>query len=253
MEPEPDIATVAAHFADRSRARMLLELIDGSARPASHLAQMAGVAAPTASGHLARLQQAHLITVEVDGRHRRYRIADDRVIVVLEALIPLATTSSPEGLRAHFRWQRLRVARSCYDHLAGSLGTDVMAGLLECEALTRTDQVAGPARAANDQLSAAVSHAPYRLGPSAVETFTPLGIDLDQLSQARRPLLRVCTDWTEQRHHLGGALGAAVLSALVERDWVRRRPQRRDLQVTEPARIAAWLGQANDAPPDEHL
>lgn len=248
MEPRPEIAAVAAHFADRSRARMLLELLDGTARPASRLAEAAGVAASTASGHLARLTAAGLLTVEDQGRTRRYRLADHRVAGVLEALIPLAATPTPSGLRAHTRWERLRVARSCYDHLAGGLGTDLLAGLLEREALVRTDGVDGSGRGPQDDLSAPVQGAPYVLGPEAGSMFGELGIDVDELAAARRPLLRACTDWTEQRHHLAGGLGAAVLEAFTERGWVEARPGRRDLHVPQPARIHAWLTGAEDPP-----
>lgn len=248
MEPQPEVAAVAAHFADRSRARIMMDLLDGSARPASHLATAAGVAASTASGHLARLTEAGLLTVENDGRTRRYRLAGPEVGLVLESLIPLAPTPAARGLREHTRWERLRVARTCYDHVAGSLGTDILAGLLEVDALVRTDGVPGTAPGAADRLSAPVRDNPYALGPGAAETFGALGIDLVALQEARRPLLRCCMDWTEQRHHLAGGLGAAVLDALVERDWVARRPGRRDLAVGQPDLIARWLESDRAAP-----
>lgn len=240
-EPQPDISTVAAHFADRSRARMLLELVDGCARPASHLASVAGVSASTGSSHLARLLEAGLIEVTAEGRHRRYQITDDRVVVVLESLLPLAITPQPNGLRAHSRWQRMRVARSCYDHLAGGLGTDVMAGLVERGALERIDGISGTAPGAQDPLSAPVPQSPYRLGPEAPRMFGQLDIDVDELGRAPRPMLRACTDWTEQRHHLAGGLGAAVLDAFLGTGWVQRRANRRDLRVERPERISKWL------------
>ena len=241
--PQPDIAAVAAHVADRSRARILLELVDGSARPASHLAAMAGVSASTASGHLSRLVGAGMLTVETEGRTRRFRLADERVVVLIEALIPLAATDRPTGLRAHTRFERLRVARSCYDHLAGTLGTDVLAGLLERGALVRTDGVDGIARGRDDRLSAAAGSAPYRVGAAGEAMLAEIGVDLAALDRAARPTIRACTDWTEQRHHLAGGLGAAVMTAFVEKEWVRRRgPGRRDLEVSAPDAIAAWLG-----------
>ncbi|GAB2542211.1 ArsR/SmtB family transcription factor [Brachybacterium huguangmaarense] len=241
MDPQPDVAAVAAHFAERSRARMLLELIDGTARPASHLARAAGVSASTASAHLARLEASGLVEVEARGRHRRFRIADERVVVVLEALIPLAATPAPAGLRVHSHLERLRVARTCYDHLAGTLGTDVLAGLVERGALVRLDGVPGSGRGPDDALSAPVATAPYRLGDPAQELLGELGIDLAALDRARRPLLRACVDWTEQRHHLAGGLGAAIAAAFVDRGWVERREGRRDLAVRDPASIARWL------------
>lgn len=244
-EVQPDIATVAAHLADRSRARMLMELIDGTDRPASHLARVAGVAASTASGHLARLVDAGFVDVEDSGRHRRFRITDPRVFVALEALIPLAETPRPSSLATHTRFERLRVARTCYDHLAGALGTDVLDGLLERGALVRTDGLEGGVRGLGDAPSAPLPRAPYAPGPAAEEVFGVLGVSVDEVLAARRPAIRACVDWTEQRHHLAGGLGAATLRAFEARGWVERRAGRRDLRVAAPERIAEWLGRVS--------
>ncbi|WOC13911.1 ArsR/SmtB family transcription factor [Gordonia sp. MP11Mi] len=246
MDDCTDLAGVAELFADRSRARMLVELVDGAARPASHLAKIAGVAPSTASSHLTRLASAGLITVHASGRTRRYKIADPRVIAAIEALLPLGRPEPPRGLRAVNAWHRLRVARSCYDHLAGTLGVDVLAGLLESDALVRIDGIGSTAPGPEDRLSATVTAAPYVLGPAAADVFGALSIDLDALRGHRRPLIRACMDWSEQRHHLAGGLGAAVMTAMLDNSWVGRRARGRDLRVAEPDRIAAWLTGALD-------
>ena len=75
---DTDIAVVAAALADQGRAKMLLALGDGRALAASTLAAEAGVAASTASAHLARLVEAGLCRVERHGRHRYYRMAGPR-------------------------------------------------------------------------------------------------------------------------------------------------------------------------------
>jgi hypothetical protein len=38
----------------------------------------------------------------------------------------------------------------------------------------------------------------------------------------RRPFCRTCLDWSERRHHLGGALGAQILSRALDEGWARR-------------------------------
>ena len=48
----------------------------------------------------------------------------------------------------------------------------------------------------------------------------------------RREPLRFCVDWSEQRHHLAGGLGAALFEAMVAAGWVRRTPHRRAVEVT---------------------
>ncbi len=228
-----DIAAIGALLADATRARMMIGLADGRALPATVLAAESGVAASTASEHLARLVQGGLLTVEQSGRHRYYRIAGPRVGAAMEALAVLAPTRPVRSLRESTRAAALRRARSCYDHLAGRLGVAVTEALLERKALIRTDGRPGTERAQGDPISAPLSHHPYRLGPNAGNLFAELGVDLDAAGHGRRPLLRFCVDWSEQRHHLSGALGAAVLTRMESAGWVDRSGTRRALRVTD--------------------
>ncbi len=229
----PDIAGIAALFADRSRAAVLVALLDGRALPAGQLAAEAGVAASTVSEHLTRLTDAGLLAVEISGRHRYYRIARPEVADLIELLTALSPAPAPvNSLRGAQRMGRLRRARSCYDHCAGELGTELLRRLVEWNALVRTDGHEGTERALGDRLSAAVSVAPYAFGPASGEVFGGWGIDVDAVRRAARPAIRVCVDWTEQRHHLAGGLGAAVLTSFLDRGWVRRTGRPRELELT---------------------
>jgi DNA-binding MarR family transcriptional regulator len=211
----------------------MIALADGRALPASVLASEAGVAASTASEHLSRLVVGGLLNVERSGRHRYYRLASPQVGAALEALAALAPTRPVRSLRESTRAAALRRARSCYDHLAGRLGVAVTEALLDHSALVRTDGVSGIERAAGDRLSAPVRDHAYELGPAAEPVFAALGVDLAAARLQRRPLLRFCVDWSEQRHHLSGALGAAVLTRMESTGWVERHRSRRALQLTD--------------------
>ncbi|MCM6774396.1 metalloregulator ArsR/SmtB family transcription factor [Nocardia sp. CDC159] len=251
-----DIAAVGALLADATRARVLAALADGRALPASVLAAEAGVAASTASEHLARLVDGGLLTVERSGRHRYFRLANPQVGAAIEALAVLAPTRPVRSLQESTRAAAMRRARSCYDHLAGQLGVAVTEALLEHRALVRTDGVAGNQRAQVDRLSAPVAEHPYELGPDAERTFARLGVDLETVRRQRRPLLRFCVDWSEQRHHLSGALGAALLTRMESAGWLRRHGGRRSLRLTDTGAraldrvlgldTAAWLGPGGD-------
>lgn len=242
---EADVARVAALFGEPPRARILMALSDGRALPASVLADEAGVSAPAASGHLARLRDAGLITVEPSGRHRYYRLAGPDVAAALEALARIAPTAPVRSLRQGTRAQALRYARTCYDHLAGQLGVAVTAALVDHGALATTDGTAGTERRPGDDLSAPVGLHPYELGPHAAEVLGRLGVDNDCLTpsdqpgrRSKRPLLRFCMDWTEQRHHLAGRLGAAVATAMFDQDWLVRRPRHRAVRLTDDGAAA---------------
>jgi DNA-binding transcriptional ArsR family regulator len=237
---ELDVAAVAALFADTTRARIMAALTDGRALPASVLAAESGVAASTASEHLARLVDGGLLVVERSGRHRYYRLADDRVAAAIESLALLAPQRPVRSLRESTRAAAVRRARTCYDHLAGRLGVAVTEALLERDALVRTDGRDGLERGADDRLASPVTVHPYRLGSSAATVFGELGVDLDALAAPsnRRPVLRFCVDWSEQRHHLAGALGAALLARMQGAGWVRRLPAPRAVDLTPAGRTA---------------
>ena len=234
----PDLAAAAALFADASRARMLSALTDGRALPASVLASESGIAASTASEHLGRLVAGGLLTVETSGRHRYYRLADERVADAIEALSVLAPQPPITSLRAATRASALRRGRTCYDHLAGRLGVAVTESLLARGVLERTDGRHGTVRGPEDPLANAVPHHPYRLGPTAGKILTDLGVDVGAITAGdpRRPLLRFCVDWSEQRHHLAGGLGAALLARMQQAGWLRRLPTRRAVELTPTGR-----------------
>jgi DNA-binding transcriptional ArsR family regulator len=242
-----EVSDVAAIFADGARARMVGALVDGRRLPASRLATEAGVSAATASGHLRKMLDAGIVRVEVSGRHRFYYLADEQVAAAYEAMTALTPLPPVTSLRAGTRQQRLRAARTCYDHLAGRLGVAVTAALIASEVLVPLDAVPDTRRRSGDRLSAQLGQRHFELGPRAAAELPSWGVDLAYVENLSRPTLRFCLDWTEQQHHLAGALGAAILQAVRDRDWVRPGPRPRELSVTDAgaagfARLAPKIG-----------
>src|SRR4051794_10784170 len=232
MSGDADIAAVGALLGDRARTRILAALGDGRALPVSVLAVEAGVASSTASEHLAKLAEGGLLACERHGRHRYYRMAGPDVARLLEAMARLAppapVTSLREGTTAH----ALRVARTCYDHLAGQVGTGLMAAMIDGGLIEGGDGVYRPREARRDRLSAAGRDFDYVLTDRGADVLSTLGVDLGGATASRRPLVRYCVDWSEQRHHLAGALGAAVHDRFLELGWVRPQPRGRAVWLT---------------------
>jgi hypothetical protein len=195
------------------------------------LAGEAGVAASTASAHLGKLVKGGLLVVERHGRHRYFRIAGPEVADLIEALARLSPAAPVRSLRQGTQAQAVRFARTCYDHLAGMLGTELMSALLERELLTGGDGVFEPAAADADRLSSPGFDADYRLTAAGVQYLREFGIDFEGLPQ-RRPLIRYCVDWSEQRHHISGAVGAAMLDRMLELAWIVRLPRGRAVRLT---------------------
>jgi DNA-binding transcriptional ArsR family regulator len=244
MPGDADIARTAALIADPGRARMLLALGDGRALPASVLAAEAEVAPSTASGHLARLVDAGLLIAEPQGRHRYFRVAGPDVARVLEALAQISPPRPVRSLRQGTRAHALREARLCYDHVAGRLGVALMARMLETGALEGGDGRHHPEDGGHDRLSARGRDVDYALTDGGEQLLRDLGVDPEALRRGGRPVVRYCLDWSEQRHHLAGSLGAALADRFLVLDWVRRSPQSRALTVTDAGRagLRARLG-----------
>jgi DNA-binding transcriptional ArsR family regulator len=206
MKAGPDIAMVASLVGDPARANMLTALMNGRALTATELSQEAGITPQTASSHLSKLEAGGLIEQEKQGRHRYYRLADPDVADVMESLQGLAARAGHLRVRTGPKDPALRRARVCYDHLAGDLGVQMLDSMRR-QKLVRQHK--------NDiELTAN--------GERFVEK--ALQIDAATLTHPRRPVCKVCLDWSERRHHLAGTLGAALMQRFTELKWAARDP-----------------------------
>jgi DNA-binding transcriptional ArsR family regulator len=203
MDATPDIATIAGLIGDRARSTILMCLMDGRALTATELARAAGVSKQTASSHLSRLLEARLVAVESVGRYRYFRLAGHDVGAVIEKLAGLAHRLGAIQVDSGPVDPALRKARVCYDHLAGELG------VLVFDALRQQGSVRTVGRT-------------VKLTQKGERFCHDLGIDLAALERGRRPLCLACLDWSQRRHHLAGALGAAILNRFFTLGWARR-------------------------------
>jgi DNA-binding transcriptional ArsR family regulator len=199
------LAELGSLLAEPARAAMLLALTDGTARPAGELARAAGVTPATASAHLRRLLDGGLLALHAQGRHRYYRLADERVASMLESL-SLARAPMQDALQRKGD-APLRRARYCYRHLAGELGVAFCATLLQRGWLQTGTRG-------------------LQLLPAGSDALSAQGLQLSDLS---RVYGRSCLDWTERRMHVGGPLGVALTTAMFDAGWLRRSTQSRVL------------------------
>lgn len=216
-EGDADIAAVATLLSDESRASMLAVLANGLALPAGELARSAGVSAGTASEHLSKLIQAGWLSVEKNGRHRYYRISRPEVLEVVESMAGVAAIRPVRSLQGSRVSKALRLARTCYDHLAGSVAVTVFDIMCTRGGITQ-------------------SNGNWVVQADAT-VFAQLGLpDSALVRSGPRPAVRACLDWSERRHHLAGALGARVLEHVVEQGWCERSHGDRSVSVTD----AGW-------------
>jgi DNA-binding transcriptional ArsR family regulator len=228
--PAPDadqrLARIAAAIAEPARARMLCSLLDGHARTATELSAVAEVSPSTASAHLARLKDEGLLRQLAQGRHRYFSLARHDVAAALEALLVVAGVP-----RVPFQPNtpdRLRAARTCYDHMAGTIAVTLHDHFTQQRWLVAADDG-------------------YVLSPAGEAHFAGLGVDVAALRGQRRRFACPCLDWSERRAHLGGALGAALLRLALQQRWVTQDLDSRALAVA-PAQRRRMLAAFNIAP-----
>lgn len=213
LKDGPSIARVAALIGDHARAEVLTALMADRALTATELAGIAGVTKQTISAHLAKLLDAGLLAVESQGRHRYFRLAGHDVAQLLEALMGVAFRTGAVRLRSSPREPALRRARICYDHLAGERGVMAYEALL--------------ARGVFKEGAPGL-----QLTEAGRDWFAAFGVDPLAAEAQRRALCRPCLDWGERRHHLGGALGAALLQRLFALRWASRAKDSRVISFT---------------------
>jgi DNA-binding transcriptional ArsR family regulator len=204
------VSRIASAIGEPARARMLFCLMDGHARTSTELAIVAEVSPSTASVHLQRLMTERLIKVLAQGKHRYYSLEGPQVATALEGLSVLAggrefVPNTPN---------RLRAARTCYDHMAGAIGVAIHDRLQALKWLSDS----------------------YDLTPKGTSALETLGVDVEAMRGLRRRFACACIDWSERRPHIGGALGAALLQVALKKRWVLQDLDSRALSVTNLGR-----------------
>ena len=213
MTPEPRFARVAAMIGDPTRARMLAVLLGGSYFSAGEIARAAGVTPQTASSHLAKLIEAEMVALRVQGRHRYFRLADGDIAHALEALSLLAERNTLADKWSRGAYRPLKHARSCYGHMAGELGVRLLDALI-----------------ARGYITPEEGH--YQLTDAGRGWLHSIGVDESGSVRNDRRYAYPCLDWSERRDHLAGVLAIALLDRFVAQGWLARTPDSRALNVT---------------------
>jgi len=209
-----NLAQIGELLSEPSRVSILLALMDGSARPATELAQIANITPQTASGHFSLLIKGGLLKCEQHGRHRYYQIASHEVANALEA-IALLRIAPVHKIKANQTMTQekkaLCLARSCYKHLAGKLGVLLIQKLRDNKFTQENDRQ-------------------IKLTKEGLSCFVQLGFSKEILTYQTGKL---CLDWTERQYHIGGSLGAIFLELFLEHKWLAKINNSRALRITQ--------------------
>jgi DNA-binding transcriptional ArsR family regulator len=211
------VARFGRVFGHETCVRLIDELSAGEAS-VNDLCTRLGLDQPRVSSHLALLREAGLVGVETHGRQRVYSLNGQSPALALSTFRTLAASVAPaaETARRAVRDDApVRLARTCYDHLAGLAGVRILDAFLGRGWLE-------PRGEREFELTAT--------GESALERE---GVDVRAARHARRAFAIGCLDWTERRYHMGGALGSATLAALLRSGRARLEPGSRVVTVGE--------------------
>ncbi len=118
----------------------------------------------------------------------------------------------------------LRQARTCYNHLAGVAGVNLLDELVRREWLTTVADGERP---------------DYELTGAGAIALAERGVDLAAVRCSGRRLAYGCPDWTEGRLHLAGALASEILAALRAAGVIEQEPGSR--AVWQRRSLADWL------------
>jgi DNA-binding transcriptional ArsR family regulator len=209
-----DLAAAGRAIAEPARAAMLLRMMDGQAHSARDLAAAARLSPSAATAHLRRLVDARLVAVTASGRQKLHALASPEVATAIEALAAISPLLPVESLRAARTGTQLQLARACYSHLGGALSVAIGDRLVAdgiVDPLVRGE--AGHLRTLDHPILGALA--------------------ITELPGGSGPAVRGCLDWTEGAPHVAGRLGSAILSALLDQKWLRRRPKDRALNITD--------------------
>jgi DNA-binding transcriptional ArsR family regulator len=211
-ESQPAVFEIAALVGNPARANILLALIDGRALTATELAYAACMSPQTTSEHLVMLREANLLLSTKQGRHCYYRLGSPKVARMIEGIMVVAADGPA---RYGPRWngdERLRTARTCYDHIAGRLGVALTDAMTRRKQVVLTEDGGMLTRAGEKHLSG-------------------FGLRLDEIRKGRRTFCRPCLDWSERRPHLAGALATAFADCCFELGWIARIRDSRALKI----------------------
>jgi DNA-binding transcriptional ArsR family regulator len=211
MNVNTELSDTAILLGEPARILMLWSLLDGQARPAGELAFFANVSPQSASLHLAKLVKAGMLSVAASGRHRYYTISRPEVAHVVESMAALTPSAVKENSlprsRPHLQTPDFRIARTCYDHLAGKAAIGI-AGALQNKGIITVDKK------------------DFTITKKGIGWLREFNIEIADLKQRRRAMARKCLDWSERQYHIAGALGEALLAEMLRRKWLSLRGDR---------------------------
>ncbi|MCF6348764.1 MAG: transcriptional regulator [Flavobacteriaceae bacterium] len=182
------------------------------------MATSANISLQSASNHLKKMITANILSVEKQGRHRYFKFANDEVAQVIESIASLIPLNKEYKKIKTPELNGFTYARTCYDHLAGNVGVRITNSLIENRIIE-------------------ISKNNYKVTKFGKKWFSRIDLNIDITKLKKRSFAHQCLDWSERKHHIAGALGASLLEKMIEKDWIRKKSNSRELIITSKGKI----------------
>jgi DNA-binding transcriptional ArsR family regulator len=214
-----EISRISTIIGDPVRSVILWTLLDNRAYTAIELANVVETSPQNISIHLSKLVNADLLTVESQGRHKYYKLLNPEIAGVIEGIANLVPKERQKKVTDNN--SGIKYCRTCYDHLAGKIGVEITAKLI-------------------DKKYIVLDNKSFLVTDEGKTFFEDLGIDLEALKKQKRIFAKPCLDWSERKHHFSGSLAAALLNKMFETDWIRRIDNSRAVSITANGQKALY-------------
>ncbi len=198
------------------RLRIIL-LLSKKKMNVNQLSSSLDISQPKTSAQLSILLDFGIVQAWQFGRDRYYKIIPESIEYITSWLDDLATSINGDNLPEFHSEEHFQNGRRCYDHVAGKSGVMLLKLMLSMKWLIIK----------NDKPE-------YKLTDCGETMLINLGVNIPAQRKRGRIFAYGCKDLTEKEYHLGGALGAEIMKALINQHYIKIYKNTRTLGILKP-------------------
>lgn len=177
-----------------------------------------GYIQPRISSGLSILQTSGIVDSIKIGREKFYRLSPEYLedlVGWLDSILHSKEIAEAKEIRVLSNaMAEVHYARTCYDHLAGIKGVDLLQKFVS-----------------DGWLIQGSADREITLTEKGREELSSRNIEIPIRKNSRRRFAYACMDWTVRSYHLGGALGASIFRTLEKSGYVVRIPGTRKVKM----------------------
>ncbi|MFT8323995.1 MAG: helix-turn-helix transcriptional regulator [Lentilactobacillus hilgardii] len=196
------------------RLTILVFLMDGRFHTVTEITKATNLKANTVSLYLSQFIKLSWLDNYFQGRWHYYRLSDPDIASLIEKILVISPKKKLASFKLNQQEELLHEGRSCYSHLAGRLGVDLLKSMLNLNWIQQVNS----AFDLTDQ------------GENELNNY--LGINFSVKERKSPDFILPCLDWSERQFHLRGIVGKKILRTMLDQQWLYRPNQTRATALT---------------------